>query len=229
MVKETAPDRDLASSPLFDVYISWNNRPEDDLRLENLRIQPLKTAPLTGKYDLSFNFSEHDGRISLEIIYDPVLFRPDSVKAIADRFDRLMAECLVDPERPLGSLQSTGKTNAGKMPAVSRLSSLVPNGPALMEMLEARAGQKPDQEAVVSKAGTRTFRELHRDANRLAHFLLRNGLRKNDLALLLLEDSPGSAVVAILAVLKAGGAYVPLIPLCPRKECTALSRIRAPG
>ncbi|MCB9278599.1 MAG: amino acid adenylation domain-containing protein [Lewinellaceae bacterium] len=215
MVKETAPDRDLASSPLFDVYISWNNRPEDDLRLENLRIQPLKTAPLTGKYDLSFNFSEHDGRISLEIIYDPVLFRPDSVKAIADRFDRLMAECLVDPERPLGSLQSTGKTNAGKMPAVSRLSSLVPNGPALMEMLEARAGQKPDQEAVVSEAGTRTFRELHRDANRLAHFLLRNGLRKNDLALLLLEDSPGSAVVAILAVLKAGGAYVPLDPALP--------------
>ena len=54
-----------------------------------------------------------------------------------------------------------------------------------------------------------------KEANQLAHFLIKHHNIKPDSLIALLLDRSEYMIIAILAVLKAGGAYVPISPDYP--------------
>ena len=66
-----------------------------------------------------------------------------------------------------------------------------------------------------------TYRELEDRASRLAHRLLRLGVRPGDRVALCVERSV-SMVCSILGILKAGAAYVPLDPAYPQARLEAM-------
>lgn len=79
---------------------------------------------------------------------------------------------------------------------------------------EEMAAQYPDRLAVQGASGSLTFRELNREANRMAQAILdRLGERPEPVALLLDHDTP--LVVSMLGALKAGKFYVTLDPTYP--------------
>jgi amino acid adenylation domain-containing protein len=82
------------------------------------------------------------------------------------------------------------------------------------EFFERQAEKTPEAIAVVCGCRSLSYAELNRNANRLAHFLGRQGVGPNRLVGLFVERSLEMAV-AILGILKAGGAYVPLDPEYP--------------
>ena len=59
-----------------------------------------------------------------------------------------------------------------------------------------------------------TYRELNKNANRLAHYLIQKGVRPGDLVGISVNPSLEMAI-GVLGILKAGGAYVPLDPAEP--------------
>jgi len=67
---------------------------------------------------------------------------------------------------------------------------------------------------VLFGAAVLSFGELNRRANRLAHDLLRRGVRPDELVGLELDRSV-EMIVGVLGILKAGGGYVPLAPDLP--------------
>jgi amino acid adenylation domain-containing protein len=72
---------------------------------------------------------------------------------------------------------------------------------------QARA--RPTAAAVFSGEREYSYRELEAAANRLARFLIEQGLRHEERVAILLER-PFETAAAILGILKAGGAYVPI-------------------
>ncbi|MEU0744665.1 non-ribosomal peptide synthetase [Streptomyces sp. NPDC006134] len=80
---------------------------------------------------------------------------------------------------------------------------------SIHERFAAQARRAPDAVAVSSSGGELTYRRLDERANRLAHRLLRAGVRPEEPVAVLMERS-ADVVVAILAALKAGGCYLPL-------------------
>ncbi len=54
-----------------------------------------------------------------------------------------------------------------------------------------------------------TYQELNNHANQLAHFLIQNGLEKNDRVSILLPRSP-EFLISVLAVLKVGATFIPI-------------------
>ena len=74
-----------------------------------------------------------------------------------------------------------------------------------------------------------TYKELNDQANRLAHYLQKKGLKPDDLVGILLHRSI-EVIVGILGVLKAGGAYVPFDPYYPEARLRDMlnnSRLKA--
>ena len=67
----------------------------------------------------------------------------------------------------------------------------------------------PDAPAVIANAGTRTFRELNQNANRLARALRRAGLRSGD-AVALLCGNRAEFVEVIYACQRSGLCYTPV-------------------
>ena len=91
-------------------------------------------------------------------------------------------------------------------PALARVS--------IPELFAAQVARTPEAVAVTFQGHSMTYRELDDAANRLAHFLVGQGVGPGQCVGLLLERS-AQAIVAILAVLKTGAAYLPIDPGLP--------------
>jgi non-ribosomal peptide synthetase component F len=88
---------------------------------------------------------------------------------------------------------------------------------------ERQANRTPAATALVFDQKEFTYKQINEDANRLANYLVRKGVRAGDIVGISIERSP-ELTIALLAVLKAGAAYVPLDhtypkgPTCPNVE-----------
>ncbi len=92
-------------------------------------------------------------------------------------------------------------------------------------LIEEKVREQPADEAVCSRDGSLSYRELDGYANILASRLVLHGIKPDDLVPMCFEKSMWT-VVAMLAVLKAGAAFVP-IPCSPVQRIkTILSLIR---
>ncbi|MCK9904368.1 chemotaxis protein CheR [Parafrankia colletiae] len=102
-----------------------------------------------------------------------------------------------------------------------------PHDRTVGDLFTEQATATPDAVAVVDGSARRTYAELAADADRLAGFLVDQGVGPGVYVGVLLRRSY-RLVVALLAVLKAGGAYVPLNPELPDARLYALVRDTAP-
>ena len=80
---------------------------------------------------------------------------------------------------------------------------------SLVALFEARVAQTPHAVAVVSGRTRWTYAELDAEANRFAHRLIAQGVRRGAFVALVLPRS-ARMVAAVIGVLKAGAAYVPV-------------------
>src|SRR6185369_5500200 len=85
------------------------------------------------------------------------------------------------------------------------------------EAFDAQARRTPNGVAVSFHQEQLTYRDLNEQANRLACYLKRLGVKAETPVALYLERS-SRMVVAILGVLKAGGAYVPIDLAYPQER-----------
>ena len=85
----------------------------------------------------------------------------------------------------------------------------------------------PEAIALVFADQSLTYAELNARANRLAHHLIRLGIRPDDRVAIAVERSL-ELVVGLLGILKAGGAYVPLDPAYPQERLAFMLEDSAP-
>lgn len=81
-------------------------------------------------------------------------------------------------------------------------------------LFEAQVRQRPQSIAVVFESQQLTYNELNRRSNQIAHYLISQGVKPDDLVGIFLDRSL-EMLVAILGVLKSGAAYVPMEPILP--------------
>ena len=81
-------------------------------------------------------------------------------------------------------------------------------------LIEHQAARNPQAVAIESAKECVTYETLNARANRLAHWLIEEGVGPEKIVAILMERDV-DAIVAILAVLKAGGAWLPLDPAYP--------------
>lgn len=102
-----------------------------------------------------------------------------------------------------------------------------PHDRTVGDLFAEQAAATPDAVAVVDGTARRTYAELAADVDRLAGFLVDQGVGPEvHVGVLLRRSYP--LVVTLLAVLRAGGAYVPLNPDLPGARLHALVRDTAP-
>ena len=103
----------------------------------------------------------------------------------------------------------------------------------LHQLFEEQVALTPQATAVVFEDRQLSYAELNTRANKLAHYLVKHGVRPETLVGISMERSL-EMVVGLLGILKSGAAYVPLDPTYPeerlaymfdnaRRECAAHS------
>jgi amino acid adenylation domain-containing protein/thioester reductase-like protein len=101
---------------------------------------------------------------------------------------------------------------------------MLPRSPSfpIHQLIEHQVTVTPDAVAIAFQDQALTYHQityaqLNTQANQLAHYLKKLGVKAETLVGLYVERSP-IAIIGMLAILKAGGAYVPLDPTYPRER-----------
>ena len=218
LVEELQPERDLSHTPLFQVVFVLLNVPMPTLELTGVTLRPQAINTETSKFDMTFFISDKPEGLSGVIEYNTDLFDEETIQRMVGHYERLLEAIVADPQQRVSELQ---------MPSEAERRLLLrdwndteqpfPAAKCLHQMFEEQVERTPDRVALIYGDDQLSYGELNERANRLAHYLRRNGVVAESLVGILMERSI-EMVVALLAILKAGGAYVPLDPRYPRER-----------
>ncbi|MFD0969298.1 amino acid adenylation domain-containing protein, partial [Plantactinospora endophytica] len=215
LVEVLNPARSLAHHPLFQVMLTIRNDEDGRLELPGLGAAPVPVDTGVAKFDLSVVVAEThtaDGgpagvRGGIEYAVD--LFDQETAQAIADRLVLVLRAAVAEPAAPISALELMSAAERQRLLVDWNGAAVAYPDASVHELFRAQVARTPDAVAVTGDAGSMTYAELDRRANRLAHRLARLGVGAGSHVGCLLERSP-HVVVAALAVLKLGAAYVPL-------------------
>lgn len=82
------------------------------------------------------------------------------------------------------------------------------------EPIEDNAVRYPDRTALIAKDRSLTFAQFNTEANRVAHALIKKGVKRGDRIVLLLPRT-SAVIVSMFGVSKTGAAYIPCDPEYP--------------
>ncbi len=84
-----------------------------------------------------------------------------------------------------------------------------PSDKTIVELFEEQVELHPDNIAVVFEDEKLTYRELNEKANQLANYLLKNGVKDNDIVGILFKKNH-QTIISLIAILKCNATYLPL-------------------
>lgn len=150
----------------------------------------------------------------LELRYRSEDCDPATAMRIAGHLATVLEAAATDPQQRVSELPLLTEAEREQLRRWNDTSVLFPSL-CIHELVAAQAVETPDAAALVFESESMTYRDMERDANRLAHHLQDMGVGRGSVVGMALDRST-DLVVAVLAILKAGAAYLPLDPAYPR-------------
>jgi amino acid adenylation domain-containing protein len=215
LVEVLAPERNLGSTPLFQVMMTLQNAPVSDLRLGSAALSPFNIDNGTSKFDLRLQIAEDgSGPLVGSVQYSTDLFDASSISRMTDHYQMLLIGIVANPNQSIALLHLlTANERTQVLEEWNRTEREIPAG-TLVDLFTAQAQRTPDAMAVAHREEKLSYRELNERANQLAWRLRELGVGPESRVGLMVARSI-EMVVGLLAVLKAGAAYVPLDPSSP--------------
>ncbi|MCG8615434.1 MAG: amino acid adenylation domain-containing protein, partial [Desulfobacterales bacterium] len=164
--------------------------------------------------------------VLLRMIYDSRRFTRQDITGMLGHLRQLLKGMIASPQRDISRIPMLTEAEEQQLIRWGNLESDRPGiTRSIVDIFEDQAEKTPDRAAVIPEKINRdkvghdplTYRELNEKANRLAHALIRLGVRKGSLVGLCVHRSP-AMIIGMLGILKAGGAYLPLDPEYPEKR-----------
>ncbi|HEX8354572.1 MAG TPA: condensation domain-containing protein, partial [Pyrinomonadaceae bacterium] len=218
LVEELQPERSLGHTPLFQVMFVLQNAPQEEPALPGVRLSRMGETPAGAKFDLTLTMAERDGGLSATFEYAADLFDAETVERMAGHLRTLLAAAATRPDARLSELPLLTEEERRRLVfGCNDTARDYPAGESVHGLFERQVSRTPDSIALTFGGETLTYSELNARANRLAHYLRRQGVSAESRVAVMLERSVG-LVISLLAVLKAGGAYVPLDPEYPAER-----------
>jgi amino acid adenylation domain-containing protein/non-ribosomal peptide synthase protein (TIGR01720 family) len=229
LVERLNPARSLAHHPLVQVMLSWQNftgltDPAAGSGLKGVDVTSIPLGTQSARMDLTFSLSERwtatgkPAGIGGEVEFRTDVFDPETVAALVNRMELLLAAMTAEPHRSLSSVSLVDDAEQARLDELGHRAVLtaaaVGDADSIPELFAAQVARTPSAEALTWQGRTLTYAELDAAANQLAHRLIGEGAGPGQTVALLFHRS-AEAIVAILAVLKAGAAYLPIDPALP--------------
>jgi amino acid adenylation domain-containing protein len=215
LVQDLDVTRDPGRSPVFDVMIILQNQQTDALTLAGSLVSPRYQHTATSKYDLTFNFHEMAGEITIGIEYRTTLFSRARVRRMAAQLDTLLRAAIAEPDRALGELEIVSADERAEIVrAAIGPTQTFSLEQTVVDLFRDRVHAQPAAVAVSSPALTLMYAQLDERSTRVAAALRARGVGPGSLVAVALERS-ADMLTALLAVWKCGAAYTPVDPAHP--------------
>ncbi|MCY1144093.1 amino acid adenylation domain-containing protein [Actinoplanes sp. Pm04-4] len=222
MVRDRRVPRSASRFPLFQVVIGLDDAPAPMLDLPSLTAERLYPHSGTTKYDIFLNFvPTRDGfRGFLE--YSTDLFERVTAQRLADRFQTLLTDAVLDLDREVGNLAIISPSERRLLLGSWSQPAVAAARPSLAhEAFTTWSSLTPQSPAVIHGSAELTYEQLASKSDALAARLVAVGVSGTPVGVLVQRGL--NLAVAVLAVLKSGSACLPLDPAYPADRIRSMA------
>jgi len=230
LVERLHPERDASILPLFQVMFAYQRSHllyEEGLSKFSIGIEGLKMSlahlelesidlhQKFSQFDLILTMANVDGGLGATITYNTDLFEAETATRLLYHLKTILEGVITSPDTPIGLLPILTSDEYDRLVIQwNQTYNSTRLDEPVHKLFEKQVERTPDKDAIRYEGVKVTYDELNRKANKLAHYLKRNGVGTDKIIGVFMDKSP-DLIVAILGILKAGGAYVPLDPVHP--------------
>ncbi|MEV6391617.1 amino acid adenylation domain-containing protein [Nocardia xishanensis] len=219
VVREVGPERVAGRDAMAQlVQLSFSVRGEAngfDLAGVTAAELPLGSAVAQEELGLMVVLDSAGARVEATYLVDTL--DEHLIAQFLDHYAQLLDSALAAPDLPLRDIDMLGAADRADILAASHGELFEQPVTTLTALIEEQAAATPDRIALVCDDVELTFGELEQRANRLAHWLIGQGLGAERIVALQVTTSI-EFVVASTAVMKAGAAYLPIDPGYPAER-----------
>lgn len=209
VVEITGAERDMSRNSIFQIVFAMQQEQQIDT-LDSIPLTMLTTSDISTKFDIELNVIVSTLGLKLNLVYCSDIFKHETIERLLRHYENLLTAIAEARQTQVGKLamlsaeEHTWLTNTLNGEKVA-----YPSHKTLIDLFEERVQATPDNIAISYNGRTVTYNELNIQTNRLAHYLLAQGFRREQPVPVYMTRSL-DMVTVMLGILKAGGAYVPL-------------------
>lgn len=209
--------RDISRNPLFDVMFSYQNNDSVELNIDNVFIKPVEHKFESQKFDLTFYISDSESDVyDLSVGYCTDLFMEKTVQKIMDSFLDVIQSILLDENQKIKEIDIIKAEERDKvLHQFNSQSMSCSDSCTICDMFMKQANLTPNAVVSVYKNTKITYAQLRESANQLANYLRNQGVQREDVIGIMMEQS-NDILVGILGILFSGAAYLPIDPSYPK-------------
>ena len=191
---------------IYDFKSQFKDFPEaEDLDFES---EILFTTKEYVKEDYKFIFSYDDEEIMVE--YDTSYYSKEIINAFLNAFNVLIDKFDENPHVLLKNISIVENLDFDEGFEIE-----LANEGLINKIFENAVDEDPDKVILYTEDGDFTYSELNKKANRIAHALLKRGLKVEDRVMLMMRRN-SDLIASVLGTVKAGGAFIPIDPNYPK-------------
>ncbi|WP_042149777.1 non-ribosomal peptide synthetase [Paucisalibacillus sp. EB02] len=218
LVEELQPNRDMGHSPLFQTMFVIENQSHSLLNLANIKSDAIPIDNGTSKFDLTLFVDINEETINLKFEYSLAIFKDETIAILLDSLKTLIEGIVENPNELIYKLPIVSEVYKEKQHNQwSNQIQIDQKAKCIHRLFEEQVMRTPHHVAVTYENERLTYQELNEKANQLAHYLIKQRVKKDTPVCVYMERST-DVIVAIIGILKAGGCYVFLDPDLPNKR-----------
>lgn len=201
-----------SNSSLFDVVLAYQNEMDyTKIRVNDDKVEMLLADTKTSKFDLTFEVVPSTFNINIE--YNSDLFKKETIESLYDHFIYILETISKKLTTKIKNFDIITEKENMLLSEFNNTEETI-NDDTVMTLFEEQARLNPDNIALICDDKKLTYDELNKKSNSLAHLLIENGVKPNDIVCIMTNRSL-ETIVCMLGILKAGAAFLNVDPTYP--------------
>nr|WP_170062193.1 non-ribosomal peptide synthetase [Mycobacterium angelicum] len=227
LVELLNPGRTAAHHPLFQIYFALQNNPAPGLELPGLTVEAMPASTHTARFDLSINVFDSPAvggqaqPLPGVIEYATDLFDRCTIDGIAACYLHILDTVTADADVGIDTIEITDRARRGVLTTEYNDTAVAVPNVTSAELFAAQVARTTNAIAVQDDRDSLTYAQLAARVNRLARFLIAQGVGPEVVVGLAMRRGI-DLVVAMQAIAAAGGSFAPIDPTHPARRTRQL-------
>lgn len=198
------------NNSLLDVVLTYQNA-KSFYDYGSLHADVLHVNNKTSKFKLLFEVVPDTQTIRLE--YNTSLFKQATAQNILEHYLYILEQLVLPSTDYIYKIETLTEKEEKLLDKFNSTDGIINNDTAI-SLFERQATLNPNNIALFCDGKSLTYKELNDKANSLAHYLIKRGIRSNDIVCIMTNRS-FETIVCMLGILKAGAAFFNVDPTYP--------------
>ena len=199
------------NNSLLDVMFTYQNIDTQAPEIKGKTAKVLTANTNTSKFNLWFEIIPQTKTFNLEFNTD--LFKTKTAKSMLEHYLFILKNAILKPKSAIKDFEMITEEEEKQLAKFNDTYMPV-NNDTIMDIFENQVIKTPKKVAVVCDDVSLTYKELNEKANSLAHHLIKEGIKPNDIVCIMTNRSL-ETIVSMLGILKAGAAFFNVDPTYP--------------